>query len=187
MNVADTNSHWYKVKQQLKSKLQPHRPTTTIFFTLCCAQLHWPELRSPFGDASHNYLQYKSNAINMQSTILIFCFVFCFSFIFSERTEAFVQHWLNNTLGTERYWYYHEYAVIRSAIQRYVLHDHDHCYLSVFSPNRGKYGPKKTLNTDTFYAAMVLVSEKMIDSNEIRTHNQLVRRQTLTYLVEFSD
>ena len=46
---------------------------------------------------------------------------------------------------------------------------------------------KKTLNTDTFYAAMVLVSEKMIDSNEIRTRNHLVRRQTLTYLVEFSD
>ena len=35
---------------------------------------------------------------------------------------------------------------------------------------------KKTLNTDTFYAAMVLVSEKMIDSNEIRTRNHLVRR-----------
>ena len=78
---------------------------------------------------------------NRQSLCLVLFFVF--RLFFSERTEAFVRHWLNNTLGTERYWYYHEYAVIRSAIQRYVLHDHDHCYLSVFSPNRGKYGPKK--------------------------------------------
>ena len=90
----------------------------TILFTLFCAQLHWPEFRALYGDESHDSLQYKSNAINIQSTVHIFWIAF-----FLERTEAFAQHCLHNTLGAEWHWYCYEHAVIRSRVHCYVLHE----------------------------------------------------------------
>ena len=42
---------------------------------------------------------------------------------FLERTEAFAQHCLHNTLGAEWHWYCCEHAVIRSRVHCYVLHE----------------------------------------------------------------
>ena len=46
-NVSGTNSYWFQVKQQLKCTLQ-QLGSPTIFFTLSCAEFHWPEFHSIF-------------------------------------------------------------------------------------------------------------------------------------------
>ena len=48
-NISGTNSYWYQIKQQLKSMLE-QVGSPTIFFTLSCAEFHWPEFHDLFGD-----------------------------------------------------------------------------------------------------------------------------------------
>ena len=54
-NIAGTNSYWYQVKEQLKPTLQQHG-ASTIFFTLFCAELHWPEFHALFGSVDNDYV-----------------------------------------------------------------------------------------------------------------------------------
>ena len=46
-NISGSNSYWYQVKEQLKATLQQFG-TPTIFWTLSCAELHWPEFHALF-------------------------------------------------------------------------------------------------------------------------------------------
>ena len=62
-NICGTNSYWYQVKEQLKATLQ-QIGTSTICWTLSCAELHWPEFHALFGDVNNNYNTYKKNKIN---------------------------------------------------------------------------------------------------------------------------
>lgn len=62
-NISGTNSYWYQLKEQLKATLQ-QIGTPTIFWTLSCAELHWPEFHALFGDVKNDYNTYKKNVIN---------------------------------------------------------------------------------------------------------------------------
>lgn len=44
-NVTGTNSYWYQVKEQLKATLH-QAGSPTIFWTLSCAEFHWPEFHA---------------------------------------------------------------------------------------------------------------------------------------------
>ena len=46
-NITGTNSYWYQVKEQLKATLH-HVGSPTIFWTLSCAEFHWPEFHELF-------------------------------------------------------------------------------------------------------------------------------------------
>ena len=48
-NISGTNSYWYQVKEQLKATLQ-QVGSPTIFWTLSCAEFHWPEFHAMFSD-----------------------------------------------------------------------------------------------------------------------------------------
>ena len=62
-NISGTNSYWYQLKEQLKATLQ-QIGTPTIFWTLSCAELHWPEFHALFGDVKNDCNTYKKNVIN---------------------------------------------------------------------------------------------------------------------------
>ena len=46
-NVAGTNSYWHEAKENLKAIIN-QMGTPTIFWTLSCAEFHWPEYHSLF-------------------------------------------------------------------------------------------------------------------------------------------
>ena len=87
-NIVGANSYWYLVKQQLKRHcniivLRKSSIFFFFFFTRSCVQLHWLEFHALIGDASNDYLHYKSNGIN--NPHILDCF-------FIEKTEAFRKH-----------------------------------------------------------------------------------------------
>ena len=90
-NICGTSSSWYQVKEQLKENLQ-QIGTPTIFWTLSCAEFHWPEFHALFGDVNNVYNTYKKNVINNPHIL---------DWLFTKRTESFVRHWLYNTRGAE--------------------------------------------------------------------------------------
>ena len=81
-NIVCTNSYWYQVKQQLKQHCNSIVLPRYIF-TLSCVELHWPEFYASFGDASNDYLHYKSNAIN--NSYVLDCF-------FTEKNRSICEH-----------------------------------------------------------------------------------------------
>ena len=106
-NVSGTNAHWNRAKDDLKAIItQVGAPT--IFWTLSCAEFHWPEFHNLFNNTSElSDSQRRKNVIN--NPHLLDCF-------FTERTEQFVKHWLKNTLGATWHWFRYEYAVQRGSI-----------------------------------------------------------------------
>ena len=83
-NISGSNSYWYQVKEQLKATLQQFG-TPTIFWTLSCAELHWPEFHALFGEVNYDYNTYRNNVVNNPHIL---------DWFFTERVEAFVKHWL---------------------------------------------------------------------------------------------
>ena len=61
-NITGTNSYWYQIKEQLKSTLS-QVGSPTIFWTLSCAEFHWPEFHSLFGEIRHEN-EYRHNVVN---------------------------------------------------------------------------------------------------------------------------
>ena len=106
-NVCGTNAYWNRAKDDLKAIItQVGAPT--IFWTLSCAEFHWPEFHDLFNNANNlSHAQRRENVIN--NPHLLDCF-------FTERTEQFVKHWLKNTLGATWHWFKYEYAVQRGSI-----------------------------------------------------------------------
>ena len=106
-NVCGTNAYWNRAKDDLKAIItQVGAPT--IFWTLSCAEFHWPEFHDLFNNANNlSDAQCRENVINNPHLL---------DWFFTERTEQFVKHWLKNTLGATWHWFRYEYAVQRGSI-----------------------------------------------------------------------
>lgn len=106
-NVSGTNAYWNRAKDDLKAIItQVGAPP--IFWTLSCAEFHWPEfhnLCSDNGETSDS--ECRANVINNPHLL---------DWFFTERTEQFVHYWLKKTLGATWYWFRYEYAVQRGSI-----------------------------------------------------------------------
>ena len=87
-NVTGTNAYWNQTKEQLKATItQVGAPT--IFWTLSCADFHWPEFHTLFSNETGSE-QLRSNVINNPHLI---------DWLFTNRTEKFVKWWLYKSLG----------------------------------------------------------------------------------------
>ena len=106
-NISGTNAYWNRAKNDLKAIItQVGAPT--IFWTLSCAEFHWPEFHNLFNDISElTDSQRRENVINNPHLL---------DWFFTERVEKFVKHWLKNTLGSTWHWFLYEYAVQRGSI-----------------------------------------------------------------------
>ena len=103
--ISGTNSYWYQTKEQLKAALN-QLASPTIFWTLACAESHWPEFHALFGEIKSDH-DYRQNVINYPHIL---------DWFLHERTEEFVKHWLYNTLGAGWYWYRYEFTVLHNDI-----------------------------------------------------------------------
>ena len=110
-NISGTNSYWYQIKEQLKATLQQHGAPTS-FWTLSCAEFHWPEFHALFGEVDHNISNYRENVVKNPHIL---------DWFFTERTEAFVKHWLYNILDAKWHWYRYEFSVLRGGIHCHGL------------------------------------------------------------------
>ena len=104
-NVTGTNAYWNQTKEQLKATITQVGPPT-IFWTLSCADFHWPEFHSLFSENADSQ-ELRSNVINNPHII---------DWLFTNRTEKFVKWWLNKSLGATWHWYRYEFAVQRGFI-----------------------------------------------------------------------
>ena len=91
--MVANNSYWYQIKEQLKEALN-QLASRTKFWTLSCAELHWPEFHALFGEIKLDH-DYRQNVINYPHNL---------DWVFHKRTEQFVKHWLYNMLGAEWHW-----------------------------------------------------------------------------------
>lgn len=89
------------MRQQLKATLQ-QVGSPTIFFTLSCAEFHWPEFHLLFGNLSSDNENYHKNAIEYPHIL---------DWFFTERVELFIKHWLYNVLGAQWHWFRFEFSV----------------------------------------------------------------------------
>ena len=110
-NVSGTNAYWNHVKDDLKTTIN-QVGTPTIFWTLSCADFHWPEFHSLFNSDSEDSQTLRSNVINNPHLL---------DWLFTERTESFVRLWLYKTLNAAWHWYRFEYAVQRGSIHVHGL------------------------------------------------------------------
>ena len=124
-NVSGTNVYWHDAKEQLKATII-QAGTPTIFWTLSCAEFHWPEFHSLLSsDRESDSRVLRDNIINNPHLI---------DWFFTVRVENFVKYWLYKVMGAEWHWYRFEYAVMRGSIHCHGLaklqDDPDLCKLS---------------------------------------------------------
>ena len=100
-NIAGTDVHWYKVREDLKAIIN-HVGAPTLFFTLSSADMHWPELHDLFQMTTHNTSseERRMNVINNPHIV---------DWFFTQRLESFVKHWLYETLDAKWHWFRYEY------------------------------------------------------------------------------
>lgn len=103
-NVTSSNSYWHKAKEELRATIAQVGPPT-IFFTLYCAEYHWPEFHNLLVDITPQTRQQHV----LENPHLL-------DWLFTERTDRFIKYWLNKSLGASWYWYRYEYAVQRGSI-----------------------------------------------------------------------
>lgn len=100
-NIPGTNAYWYKVREELKAIVST-KEAPTFFFTFSLADMHWPELHDLIGrnceDTSND--EKRQNVINNPQIV---------DWFFTKRLEAFIKHWLCDTLDAEWHWYRYEY------------------------------------------------------------------------------
>ena len=106
-NISGTHAYWNRAKDDLKAIItQVGAPT--IFWTLSCAEFHWPEFHELFNNSSElTDSQRRDNVINNPCLL---------DWFFTERTEQFVKHWLKNTLDVTWHWFRYEFSVQRGSI-----------------------------------------------------------------------
>ena len=104
-NVTGTNAYWNKAKNNLKAIIMQEGPPT-VFWTLSCAEFHWPEFHSLFSD--HGEVKTLRDNVIQNPHVLIW--------LFTKRTESFVKWWLYKTLKATWHWYRYEFAVQRGSI-----------------------------------------------------------------------
>ena len=108
-NVSGSNSYWHKAKEDLRATIAQVGPPT-IFFTLSCAEYHWPEFHNLFDDSESGNIPPDIRQQHvLQNPHILDCF-------FTERTDRFVKYWLKESLGSSWHWYRYEYAVQRGSI-----------------------------------------------------------------------
>ena len=108
-NVTGSNSYWHKAKEDLRATIAQVGPPT-IFFTLSCAEYHWPEFHKLFCDPHSEHIQPAIRQQNVLENPHIL------DWFFTERTDRFVKFWLKESLGASWHWYRYEYAVQRGSI-----------------------------------------------------------------------
>ena len=102
-NVTGTNSYWNKTKNELKAIIA-QKGAPTIFWTLSCAEFHWPEFHSLFDDSN---TQLREHVLNNPHIL---------DWLFTIRVEHFVKKWLYDSLGASWHWYRYEFALQRGSI-----------------------------------------------------------------------
>ena len=107
-NVTGSNSYWHKTKEDLRATIAQVGPPT-IFFTLSCAEYHWPEFHSLIDLQSEFFPPEIRQQHVLQNPHLL-------DWLFTERTDRFVKLWLKESLGATWHWYRYEYAVQRGSI-----------------------------------------------------------------------
>ena len=105
-NVTGTNAYWNKVRDNLKAIIQ-QKGAPTIFWTLSCADFHWPEFHQLFATNQLTDCQRRQNVISNPRLL---------DWLLTERTEKFVKYWLKESLGATWHWFRYEYAVQRGSI-----------------------------------------------------------------------
>lgn len=101
-NVTGTTAYWNKARDDLKAIINQNGPPT-IFWTLSCADFHWPEFHEVLDiDSTLSDSDRRDNVINNPHLL---------DWLFTERTEKFVKYWLKETLGATWHWFRYEYAV----------------------------------------------------------------------------
>ncbi len=106
-NITGTNAYWNQARDDLRAIIHQKGPPT-IFWTLSCADFHWPEfhqLLCPNSNISDS--ERRENVINNPHLL---------DWFFTERTERFVRYWLKESLGASWYWFRYEYALQRGSI-----------------------------------------------------------------------
>lgn len=108
-NIAGSNSYWVQQKNNLKAIItQIGAPT--IFWTLSCAEFHWPELHYLLCETEVKDLSSKEIRENI---IMNHHLV---DWFFTERVESFLKNWLYQSLGAKWHWFRYEFAINRGAI-----------------------------------------------------------------------
>ena len=108
-NITGSTGYWQKSKEDLKATISQKGPPT-IFFTLSCAEYHWPEFHKLLSNSFTGKLtpgDRHKNALNNPHLL---------DWLFSERTDRFVKFWLKESLQSSWHWYRYEYAVQRGSI-----------------------------------------------------------------------
>ena len=110
-NVTGTNAYWNQQKNNLKAIIS-QKGAPTIFWTLSCAEFHWPEFHALF---DQNNTQCNSAITNVIKNPHIL------DWFFTERVESFLKHWLYNIMGASWHWFRYEFTVLRGAIHVHGL------------------------------------------------------------------
>lgn len=106
-NVTGTNAYWNQARDNLMAIINQNGPPT-IFWTLSCADFHWPEFHGLFDNKRElSDSERRENVINNPHLL---------DWLFTERTEKFVKYWLYESLGATWHWSRYEYAVQRGSI-----------------------------------------------------------------------
>ena len=108
-NITGSCGYWQKSKDDLKATISQKGPPT-IFFTLSCAEYHWPEFHNLLSNNDKEKLTpgiRHKNVLNNPHLL---------DWLFSERTDRFVKFWLKESLQSSWHWYRYEYAVQRGSI-----------------------------------------------------------------------
>jgi len=83
-NVTGSNSYWHKAKEDLRATIAQVGPPT-IFFTLSCADYHWPEFHELFCDPHSEHIKPAIRQQNVLENPHIL------DWFFTERTDRFVK------------------------------------------------------------------------------------------------
>lgn len=95
-NVTGSNSYCHKAKEDLRATIAQEGPPT-IFFTLSCAEYHWPQFHNLLDDfQSVNITPQTRQQHVLENPHLL-------DWLFTERTDGFIKYWLNKSLGAS--WY----------------------------------------------------------------------------------
>jgi len=153
------------VKEKLKATIL-QVGTPTIFWTLSCAEFHWPEFRSMFVD---------ENVMN-QSEVLrdnIIKNPHWIDWFFTIRVKNFVKYWLYDIMGATWHWYGFEYAVMRGSI---------HCHgLAKLKDDPGLCKLTETALTG-FLTKVKLDSGEINDSEKLITEGENAEKIVCSYI-----
>ena len=97
-NVTGSDAYWHKAKDDLKAIISKVGPPT-VFFTLSCAEYHWPEFHHLFENKTIEELSPTERQSNVLQNPHIL------DWLFTERTDRFVKYWLYDSLGASWHWY----------------------------------------------------------------------------------